>query len=91
MTIHWSDEASLDLVRLHYFLSEKSERAADAAIRLIVVGALTLNSYGRRGQIVEKYLPREVRRLIVADYEVRYELHGEDAFIVAVFHMREER
>lgn len=91
MTIQWSDEASLDLVRLHYFLSEKNERAAEAAIRTIVAGALTLNTYPRRGQVIERYLPREVRRLVVADYELRYEIHGEDAYVVAVFHTREQR
>jgi len=91
MKIEWSSQATDDLIRLHYFLSGKSDRAADEAVRRIVVGSLALESSPRRGPIVEKYLPREVRRLLVGDYEIRYEVHGDDVYIVAVFHMREER
>lgn len=91
MTIRWSDKAAADLNRLHHFLSEKSERAADAAIRQIVAGALGLNSYARRTPVVERYLPREVRRLIGGDYELCYEVRKDGVFIIAVFHAREDR
>jgi plasmid stabilization system protein ParE len=91
MMIKWSNEASDDLVRLHYFLAGKSQRAADEAIRRIIAGSLALENYARRGQIMEKYLPREVRRLLVADYELRYEIQEDAVYVVPVFHMREER
>jgi plasmid stabilization system protein ParE len=91
MRINWTRQAYVDLDRLRWFLSEKSERAADAAVQRIVQGSLTLREHANRGQVLERYLPRQVRRLLVADYELRYEIHGEDLYITAVFHMREER
>ena len=91
MRINWTRQAYIDLDRLRWFLSEKSERAADAAVQRIVRGSLTLRDHAHRGQVLEKYLPRQVRRLLVADYELRYEIHGEDLYITAVFHVREDR
>jgi plasmid stabilization system protein ParE len=36
-------------------------------------------------------LPREVRRIIVGNYEMRYELVESTVFILRVWHTREER
>lgn len=91
MAIRWSNEASDDLVRLHFFLAGKSARAAEEAVRQVVAGSLALETHAQRGQIVEKYLPREVRRFLVAGYELRYEIHDDTVYIVSVWHMREER
>lgn len=91
MPIKWSNEASDDLVRVHFFLAGKSQRAADEAVRRIVAGSLALETHARRGQIVEKYLPREVRRFLVADYELQYEIRPDAVYIVSVWHVREER
>jgi len=38
-----------------------------------------------------EFAPREVRRLLVADYEIRYELTDADVFILWIFHTREDR
>lgn len=91
MRINWTRQAYADLDRLRWFLSDKSMQAADMAVQDIVHGSLKLSQHAHRGQIVEKYLPRKVRRLLVADYELRYEIHGDEVHIVAVFHTREDR
>jgi plasmid stabilization system protein ParE len=91
MQINWTRQAYFDLERLRWFLSEKSERAADAAVVRIVRGAMSLSEHAYRGQVVEKYLPRQVRRLIVADYELRYEIQGDVVHILAISHTREDR
>jgi plasmid stabilization system protein ParE len=43
------------------------------------------------GRQLEQYLPREVRRIIVGNYEMRYELVESTVFILRVWHTREER
>lgn len=89
--IEWSEEAKEDLVRLHWFLVEKSQRAADDAVQRLIEAPASLVLQPRRGPVVERYLPREVRRLLVGDYELLYEVRGETVSVVAVFHTREDR
>jgi hypothetical protein len=38
-----------------------------------------------------EFAPREVRKLLVADYEIRYELTDTGVFILRIFHTREDR
>lgn len=45
----------------------------------------------RLGERVERYLPREVRRLIIGRYEMRYEIAGTLIRIVRLWHAREDR
>jgi len=32
-----------------------------------------------------------VRRLVIGNYEIRYELAGRDVFLLRIFHAREDR
>jgi len=89
--IEWSAEAKEDLVRLHWFLLEKSERAASTAVQRLIQAPMSLTEHARRGPVVERYLPREVRRLLVGNYELLYEVRGKDIYVVSIFHTREER
>jgi plasmid stabilization system protein ParE len=43
------------------------------------------------GRQLDQYLPREVRRIIVGNYEMRYELVDLSVYILRVWHTREER
>ena len=43
------------------------------------------------GQRLTTYNPREVRRLIVKDYEIRYEIEDETIHVLGVWHSREDR
>lgn len=89
--IEWSTEAKEDLVRLHWFLLEKSERAASSAVQGVIEVPMSLVMQPRRGPVVERYLPREVRRLLVGAYDILYEVRGEDIYVVSIFYTREER
>jgi len=89
--IFWTAAASADLARLHSFLAPV---APDAAIR--IVGQLVdapnrLTEYPRIGEKLEGYEPREVRRIIVGRYEMRYEIAAGDIFILRLWHGREHR
>ena len=47
--------------------------------------------HGRPAWQLDQYLPREVRRIIVGNYEMRYELVDISVYILRVWHTREER
>jgi hypothetical protein len=40
---------------------------------------------------LEEFSPREVRRLIVDDYELRYEVTDDTLTVLALWHTREDR
>jgi plasmid stabilization system protein ParE len=43
------------------------------------------------GEPLDEFAPREVRRLIVGRYELRYEVGSEQITVLRVFHAREDR
>jgi hypothetical protein len=40
---------------------------------------------------LREFSPREVRRMLIGDYEIRYELTVRDVFVLRIFHTREDR
>jgi plasmid stabilization system protein ParE len=91
MKVDWSPKAIDDLARLHDFLAPANPPAAAAAIQALVRAGERLAAMPRTGERLERYAPREVRRLIVAGYELRYEVKGDDVIVLRVWHAREER
>ena len=61
------------------------------AVRQLVAGAKRIPAHPRLGVRLPEFLPREVRRVVVGDYEIRYELTESDVFILRIFHTREDR
>lgn len=49
----------------------------------------SLLDYPRIGEKLEAYAPREVRRIIVGNYELRYEIADATIFILRLWHCRE--
>lgn len=43
------------------------------------------------GMRLEQFTEGEVRRIIVGDYEMRYEIAGETIWILQIWHGREDR
>ena len=91
MGIEWSKRARSDLVRLYEFLAANSAPAAARMMDRLTNAPETLLDHPRRGALVEEFFPREVRRIIVGDYELRYEVRGSTLFVVAIFHTLEDR
>jgi plasmid stabilization system protein ParE len=91
VTLRWTTSARSDLVRLHEFLEPVSPRSAALAVRHIVAGVTRIPAHPRLGQRLRQFAGREVRRLLVGDYEIRYELAGKDIFVLRIFHTREDR
>jgi plasmid stabilization system protein ParE len=91
MNVRWTSKAHSDLVRLYEFLSPVNPRAAAKAARALVAAAGGLPEHPRIGEKLEQYEPLEVRRILVGEYELRYEIRGTTIYIVRLWHTRENR
>jgi plasmid stabilization system protein ParE len=91
MKIQWTGRASADLVRLHAFLEPVAPDAAARIVQQLAHAPNRLVDYPRIGEKLETYEPREVRRIIVGHYEMRYEIADATIFILRIWHSREDR
>jgi plasmid stabilization system protein ParE len=91
MLLRWTTSAERDLVRLHAFLAPFNRRAAAQVMQQLVRGAEQLLTYPQIGVRLEEFAPRDVRRVIVGDYELRYELTDTTIYILRLWHAREDR
>ena len=91
MALKWTSSARLDLVRLHEFLHSVNAPAAVRVVRRLVAGMKRIPPYPHLGTRLTEFEPREVRRILVGDYEIRYEVTETDIFILRIFHVREDR
>jgi plasmid stabilization system protein ParE len=91
MRLVWSPQSQADLARLHRFLARKSRTAATAALRTLRGGARRFLEHPRMGQKLETFPHREVRRLLLGDYELRYEVRADTIVVLRIWHTRENR
>jgi plasmid stabilization system protein ParE len=91
MNVKWTSKGNSDLVRLHEFLVSVNPKAAASAVRALVAAARRLPEYPRIGEKLEQYEQREVRRILVGDYEIRYEIRDSTIYILRLWHTREHR
>ena len=91
MNIKWTRSATSDLARLYDHLQPVAPDAAAKIIRQLVRAPERLLEYPRIGEKLEAHNPREVRRIIVGDYELRYEIAGGSLVILRLWHTRENR
>jgi len=89
--LRWTGRAIFDLQRLHSFLADKSPRAAER-VRLALWNAPErLLDHPRMGMRLEQFGEREIRRIVVGDYEIRYEITHETIWVLQLWHGREDR
>jgi plasmid stabilization system protein ParE len=91
VALRWTSKAHSDLVRLHEFLQPVNPAAAARAVRQLVAGVKRIPAHPRLGMRLPEFTPREVRRLIVGEYEIRYEIGERDLVVLRIFHTREDR
>ena len=91
MELKWSGKAVSDLSRLHAFLSPVNPRAAAALVRSLVAAPERLLVHPRLGEKLDEFEPREVRRILVGNYEMRYEIQGDIVHVLRLWHAREDR
>ena len=91
MIVIWSPEASDDLIRLNDFLAIVAPNAAIKAVVSLSRAPDRLINFPRIGTRLAGFNPREVRRLIIGSYEMRYEVQEDVIYIVRIFHTLEDR
>ena len=91
MELKWTGKAQSDLQRLYDFLSSVNKPAAAIAMRKLVNAPTRLLYQPRMGERLTEFSPREVRRIVIGPYEIRYELAGSTIIILRLWHAREDR
>ncbi|MBB2166874.1 type II toxin-antitoxin system RelE/ParE family toxin [Gluconacetobacter aggeris] len=91
MDIRWTDKAAGDVTRLHDFLAFHNPAVAARNVQALIAAPERLIAFPRIGESLAQYDHREVRRLLIGDYEVRYEIAGDSIYILRIWHSREQR
>ena len=91
MALRWARAAYADLRRIHEFLEPVNAVAAARAVRAVAGRARRIPAQPRLGEKLTGFGDREVRRVLVQRYEVRYEIAGSDIYVLRIFHTREDR
>jgi plasmid stabilization system protein ParE len=93
-SIYWSDHADEDVFRLIEFRFRQTGNyvhASGLVNELIDDIQLTLLGNPRIGRRMDEHQPDEVRRLLVYQYEIRYQIIDAEIYILRVFHTLEDR
>lgn len=91
MQLKWTSKGLSDLARLYDFLTPVNPVAAARQVQSLAAAPSGLYANPRIGERLEEFEPREVRRILVGRYEIRYEIQGEIIYILRIWHTREER
>ena len=91
MRVQWTSKALSDLARLHEFLAAVNRPAAARVVKSLVSTPSGLAVNPRIGEKLDEFAPAEVRRILVGQYEMRYEIKGSTVFVLRLWHTREQR
>ena len=91
MDLQWTSRALSDLARLHEFLALANKPAAARAAQALTKAPVILLTNPRLGERLSEFEPREVRRLLVGHYEMRYEIEESTVHILRLWHTRGDR
>ena len=91
MIVRWTPEAVDDLARLHDFVAGHNPQAALRVVTALRNAVRQLVVHPRLGPPLAGFEKRDVRRLLIGDYEMRYELSGGAIHILRFFHSHEDR
>lgn len=91
MQIEWTSKAPMDLARLYDFLAPLNQPVAAGLVQSLTKAPNKLLANPRIGEKLEEFLPREVRRILIGSYEMRYEIRAETIYLLRVWHTRDER
>jgi len=91
MELKWTSRALSDLARLYEFLSAVNQQAAAHTVQALTAAPTTLLNNPRIGEQLFEFESREVRRIIVGRYEMRYEIQESTIYVLRLWHTREDR
>ncbi len=91
MQIDWTIAALSDLARLYDFLQPHNPDAAARTVQSHTAAPEQLLLHPRLGEELEEFQPREIRRILIGRFEMRYEIHNNSIYILRIWHTREDR
>lgn len=86
-------QGASDLTRLYEFLAPVNRDAAVRTVQSLAAAPDSLLANPRIGERLDEFAPREVRRVLVGHYEMRYEVQESTLymFMLRPWHTREDR
>ena len=91
MNVLWSDESLSDMERIYEFHAQFSVPVAMRVMSMIRRATNLPVVFPQAGRSCVAYNPRDVRDLVVGDYQLRYEVDGKTIGVVRVWHCKEDR
>jgi plasmid stabilization system protein ParE len=91
MELKWTGKALSDLSRLYDFLAPVNRPAAVRIVQSLTAAPTRLLEHPRIGEKLEEFEQREVRRILVGQYEMRYEIRQSTIYVLRLWHTRENR
>lgn len=91
MKLKWTNKALLDLARLYEFLAPVNKQAAARTVQSLTAAPVRLLEQPYLGEKLEEFELREVRRIQVGHYEMRYEVQASTIYVLRIWHTRENR
>ena len=91
MELKWTGKAISDVTRLYTFLASVNQAAAVRTVQSLTSAPTSLLANPRLGESLEEFEPREVRRILVAHYEIRYEIQKSTIYVLRLWLTRENR
>jgi plasmid stabilization system protein ParE len=89
--LKWTSKALADLARLYEFLALVNKPTAARTVQMLTTSPTCLLVNPRTGERLEEFEPREVRRIYVGHYEMRYEIQESTIYLLRLWHTRENR
>ncbi len=91
MEIKWTSKSLSDLSRLYGFLAPVNRQAAANTVQSLTQAPNKVIHQPRIGERLDEFELREVRRLLVGHYEMRYEIRNDTFYVLRVWHTKERR
>jgi plasmid stabilization system protein ParE len=91
MELKWTSKALADLARLYDFLAPVNKQAAARIVQSLTAAPARLKAHPRIGEKLDEFSPREVRRILVKRYEMRYEIQESNIYVLRIWHAKEDR
>lgn len=91
MELKWTSKAVSDLGRLYEFLAPVNRQAAARTVQTLTTAPTRLLEQPRLGERLDEFSPREVRRILIGPYELRYEIQQSTLYVLRFWHRREDR
>jgi len=91
MELKWTSKALSDIARLYEFLATVNRPAAAHTVQQLTAAPSILLTNPRIGERLEEFEPRDVRRILIGHYEMRYEIQDSTVYLLRLWHTREDR